>query len=53
MFDRYLDQWRLTADGAPIVTRAAHLLPARRDGEALMLKGATEAEEKHGGVLLS
>ncbi len=53
MFDRYLDQWRLTADGAPIVTRAAHLLPVRRDGEALMLKVATETEEKHGGVLLS
>ena len=48
MFTYYLDQWRLTADGAPIVTRAAHLLPVRRDGEALML-----ADEKHGGVLLS
>ncbi len=53
MFDHYLDLWRLTADGAPIVTRAAHLLPVRRDGEALMLKVATEADEKHGGVLLS
>jgi streptomycin 6-kinase len=53
MFTCYLDRWRLTADGAPIVTRAAHLLPVRRDGEALMLKVATEADERHGGVLLS
>ena len=53
MFTYYLDLWRLTADGVPIVTRAAHLLPVRRDGEALMLKVATEADEKHGGVLLS
>ena len=53
MFEPYLSRWRLTADGAPIVTPRAHLVPVRRDGEAAMLKVATEPEEKHGGLLMA
>jgi streptomycin 6-kinase len=48
----YLQCWRLVADGQPIVTPRAQLLPVRRDGEPAMLKVATEPEEAFGGVLM-
>lgn len=53
MFDDHLARWRLTPDGAPILTPRARLLPVRRDGEAAMLKIATEPEEAFGGVLMT
>jgi len=49
----YLDRWQLVADGAPIVTPRAVLLPVRHGGRAAMLKVATDAEEKFGNLLLS
>jgi streptomycin 6-kinase len=52
LFDAWLNRWNLTPDGAPMVTPAARLLPVRRNGEPAMLKIATEAEERFGGVLM-
>ncbi len=43
-FDPWLARWRLTPDGTPIVTHAAHLLPVRWQGRAAMLKVATEKD---------
>lgn len=53
MFDEYLARWALSPDGDPIITPRAHLLPVRRNGEAAMLKVATEPEEMFGGLLMS
>jgi streptomycin 6-kinase len=53
MFDGYLTLWNLTPDGAPVVTSGARLLPVRAGGEPAMLKVATEAEERFGGVLMA
>jgi streptomycin 6-kinase len=53
MFDDYLDRWRLTPDGDPIVTHTSRLLPVRRDGVAAMLKIATELEERRGAETLA
>lgn len=53
MFEDYINRWHLVADGDPIVTRGAQLLPVRRNGVAAMLKVATEAEEKFGGLLMA
>src|SRR5690606_26344743 len=53
-FGEYLTRWRLLADGAPIVTHCARLLPVRcDDGAPAMLKIASEVEEQHGGVLMT
>lgn len=53
MFDAYLSRWGLVPDGAPILTRAARLLPVRWRGEAAMLRITILEEAKGGGVLLS
>ncbi|HEX6014429.1 MAG TPA: aminoglycoside phosphotransferase family protein [Geminicoccaceae bacterium] len=53
MFDEYLTRWDLTPDGDPIVTHSGRLLPVRRQGVPAMLKVATEAEEKFGGLLMA
>ena len=53
MFNKYLVKWKLTADGAPTVTRASRLLPVRREAVPLMLKIAVEAEERFGFGLMS
>jgi streptomycin 6-kinase len=53
MFDDYLVRWALSPDGDPIITPRAYLLPVRRDGQAAMLKVATEAEEMFGGLLMT
>jgi streptomycin 6-kinase len=53
VFDAYMTEWRLVADGKPIVTPAGRLLPVRQGGVPAMLKVALEAEEKHGGVLMA
>ena len=49
----YLTRWNLEADGDEIVTRAARLLPVRQADEPAMLRIATHAEAKDGGVLLA
>jgi streptomycin 6-kinase len=53
LFQPYIAQWKLVADGAAIVTPRAHLLPVRQDGRPAMLKVATDSEEKFGNLLLS
>lgn len=53
MFSEYLTLWDLTPDGDPIVTHSSRLLPVRRHGAPAILKVATEAEEKRGGLLMS
>lgn len=52
LFAAYLTRWGLVPDGAPIVTRAARLLPVRRGDEPAMLKVATDPDERHGHILL-
>lgn len=52
MFETYLTQWRLIADGVPITTHAANLLPVLRDGKPAMLKLSHEADERLGSVLM-
>lgn len=51
-FDHYISKWRLTPDGAPVITRSSRLLPVRRQGEPAMLKIAVEREEQYGGLLM-
>jgi streptomycin 6-kinase len=51
-FDNYIDNWRLTPEGNPIVTRTSRLLPVRWQGMAAMLKIAVEAEEELGNELM-
>ncbi len=53
IFEPYLALWNLIPDGTPITTRSGSLLPVRRQGAPAMLKVATEAEEKWGGVLMT
>jgi streptomycin 6-kinase len=53
MFDPYLVRWGLTPDGDPIVTRAARLLPVRRQDQTAMLRITILEEAKGGDVLLS
>jgi streptomycin 6-kinase len=52
MFDSYIGRWNLVPDGRPIITRTGRLLPVRAAGVPAMLKLATEAEERLGGVLM-
>lgn len=53
VFDDYLRDWDLIADGAPIVTWGSRLLPVRRAGVPAMLKVALESEERYGALLLA
>jgi streptomycin 6-kinase len=53
MFDDHLARWGLIPDGPPLVTHSSHLLPVRQAGVPAMLKVATEAEEKFGGLLMA
>ncbi|WP_180897447.1 aminoglycoside phosphotransferase family protein [Martelella soudanensis] len=52
MFEALLDDWRLTPDGAPIVTATGTLLPVIRDGAPAMLKRFSDDEEEAGAALL-
>lgn len=52
MFDRFIQAWALQPDGEPVVTPSSHLLPVRWQSLPAMLKVATIAEEKRGGLLL-
>ena len=51
-FANYIDNWRLTPEGNPIVTRTSRLLPVRSQGMAAMLKVAVDAEEELGNELM-
>ena len=51
-FQPWLDQWDLTADGAPFETLTSTLMPVRRNGDAGMLKLTTSKEELAGGALM-
>lgn len=53
MFDEYLRRWELDADGDPIVTPRARLLPVRLNGEPAMLKIATYPTEMIGNGVLA
>ena len=46
--DVYLARWRLTPDGTLLTTHTSVLLPVRWQGIPVMLKVATEAEERRG-----
>lgn len=52
LFSPYLARWRLSPAGSAIVTPRAQLLPVLRDSHPLMLKIATDPEERFGGILL-
>ena len=52
MFEPYLSQWQLQADGAPIITLGSRLLPVRYQGMPAMLKIALNDEEKFGNRLM-
>lgn len=51
--DDYLRRWRLVPDGESLVTRTGCILPVRKDGRALLLKLATDADEHAAGALLA
>lgn len=53
IFDRYVRQWRLEPDGAPIRTATSRLLPVRQAGAAAMLKIARVEEERRGARVLA
>lgn len=52
MFKPYLSLWNLVADGEPIVTPAAHLLPVLRKGQPAMLKLSTNPDQQRGAALM-
>jgi streptomycin 6-kinase len=51
-FAPWLRRWRLVPDGEPVVTRAAQLLPVRRNGLPAMLKVPGPLDESEGHVLM-
>lgn len=53
IFDRYLRQWGLEPDGAPIRTATSRLLPVRQGAAAAMLKIARVEEERRGARVLA
>lgn len=53
VFDDYIQEWELTPDGDPIVTPGSRLLPVRQGAAPAMLKVASDAEEKFGGLLMA
>jgi streptomycin 6-kinase len=53
MFQPYLYQWGLVADGEPILTPGSRLLPVRQNCAPAMLKIALDTEEKLGGLLMA
>ncbi|RMC34279.1 aminoglycoside phosphotransferase family protein [Paracoccus alkanivorans] len=52
MFGPYLQRWNLVADGEPILTPAAHLLPVLRKGEPAMLKLSSTPDQQRGAALM-
>lgn len=52
MFKPYLDLWGLAANGEPVFTPTAHLLPVLRDGSPAMLKLSSSPDQQRGAALL-
>jgi streptomycin 6-kinase len=52
MFGEYLERWKLTSDGEPIITPSSRLLPVRAGDVPAMLKIALVDEERIGGLLM-
>ncbi len=52
MTDDVLNRWDLRADGDPIVTHHARLLPVRYRGQAAILKLTREPDEQRGAALM-
>ncbi|MBK4214454.1 APH(6) family putative aminoglycoside O-phosphotransferase [Paracoccus caeni] len=53
MFDPWLTRWNLTADGAPITTHTAHLLPVLQGDQPAMLKLSHEPDEREGAAMMA
>jgi len=51
--DALLRRWHSEPDGEPFATSTSVLIPARRDGAAVMLKIATVAEEARGNAVMA
>ncbi|MBD9529153.1 aminoglycoside phosphotransferase family protein [Paracoccus sp. PAR01] len=52
MFEPYLQRWGLVADGKPIITPTAHLLPVLRRGAPAMLKLSSQPDQQRGAALM-
>ncbi|MFH5773260.1 aminoglycoside phosphotransferase family protein [Paracoccus sp. NGMCC 1.201697] len=52
MFKPYLDRWNLVADGQPITTPAARLLPVLQNGTRAMLKLSSNPDQRRGAALM-
>ena len=53
LFDPYLKQWNLRADGEPIITPGSRLLQVRQGATPGMLKVALDDDEKFGNLLMT
>lgn len=51
-FEPYLRRWTLVADGVPIETPNARLLPVLRKGEPAMLKLSASPDQRRGAALM-
>ncbi|MFB9222666.1 aminoglycoside phosphotransferase family protein [Paracoccus cavernae] len=52
MFEPYLLRWNLVADGEPIVTPTARLLPVLRQDMPAMLKVSSQPDQQRGAALM-
>ena len=52
MFEPYLHLWNLIADGEPVLTPAAQLLPVLRHGQPAMLKLSSNPDQQRGATLI-
>lgn len=52
MVQTYLSRWNLVADGEPITTATAELLPVLRDEMPAMLKYSTHPDQQRGAALM-
>lgn len=52
MFEPYLHHWNLVADGDPIITPTAKLLPVLRQDMPVMLKLSSQPDQQRGAALM-
>ena len=52
MFQPYLRLWNLLADGDPIITPTARILPVVRDGNPAMLKLSSNIDQQRGAAVM-
>lgn len=52
MFEPYIGQWNLLADGAPVATPTANLLPVLWSGRPAMLKLSSQPDQRRGAALM-